>query len=242
MFTVALIGGDGAGKTSIADQLRETFPLPLEYLYMGINIESSNVALPTSRFIEKVKAKKNPAPENSAAASTSLHNRPQKKKPAGIAWATARLFNRIAEEIYRQILSWNFRRKGNIVLYDRYFTFDFATHESKEAFQQRPFDDRIHRKFLMNYYPQPDMTLFLYAPPEVLFARKGEASIEYLDDLQNTYLKQGEITRNFVVIDATQPMDKVYDDVCRHIIKMYEEKSGKKVNLGSDATDGKLFA
>ena len=54
MYTVALIGGDGAGKTTIADQLRDSFPLPLKYLYMGINIESSNVALPTSRIIEKL--------------------------------------------------------------------------------------------------------------------------------------------------------------------------------------------
>ncbi|MCB0297310.1 MAG: hypothetical protein KDG51_19190 [Calditrichaeota bacterium] len=242
MYTVALIGGDGAGKTTIADQLRDSFPLPLKYLYMGINIESSNVALPTSRIIEKLKKQKNVSPTGDAPPSTSLHNRPQKRKPAGKVWATIRLCNRIAEELYRQVLSWNYRRKGFIVLYDRYFTFDFASFEPAEVYRQRPWDDRIHRWFLANHYPHPDMTIFLYAPPEVLYARKGEASIEYLDNLQQTYLKQGERSPNFIVVDATQPLEKVYDDVCNHLFRFYEERSGKPVAEQTRRESGKFVA
>ena len=50
MPCIALIGGDGAGKTTLTRMLVEAEPQRLHYLYMGVNVESSNVALPTSRF------------------------------------------------------------------------------------------------------------------------------------------------------------------------------------------------
>ena len=53
--TIALIGVDGSGKTTVAKALLETCPLPLKYVYMGTSIESSNAALPTSRLIHKLK-------------------------------------------------------------------------------------------------------------------------------------------------------------------------------------------
>ncbi len=227
MFSVALIGGDGAGKSAIAKMLRENFSKPMEYLYMGINIESSNVALPTSRFIERMKKGSNSNGANGQ--STSLHNRPKSKKKKNAIWRYVRLTNRFAEEWYRQFLSWNYRRQGNIVLYDRHFLFDFARspQETDNEYNNRESDDRLHRWFLHRFYPEPDLVLFLYAPPEVLYARKGEASIEYLDDIQKTYLGQGERTQNFVVVDATQPLKKVYEDVCGEINRFYESKNGR---------------
>ncbi|MDQ4078675.1 MAG: hypothetical protein M3220_20845, partial [Chloroflexota bacterium] len=55
MFTVALIGADGAGKTTVGKRLEGALPLPAKYIYMGINLESSNLVLPTTRLILEVK-------------------------------------------------------------------------------------------------------------------------------------------------------------------------------------------
>ena len=59
MFSVALIGPDGAGKTTIARMLEERSPLPLKYIYMGVNIAASNFALPTSRLFEYLRGRQN---------------------------------------------------------------------------------------------------------------------------------------------------------------------------------------
>ena len=56
-FTIALIGPDGAGKTTLAERLQQKLPFPIRYLYMGVSIESSNVTLPTSRLIAHIKKK-----------------------------------------------------------------------------------------------------------------------------------------------------------------------------------------
>ena len=55
MFAVAVIGADGAGKTTVTKRLLETLPVRMKYLYMGWNPESSNFALPTSRLMLHLK-------------------------------------------------------------------------------------------------------------------------------------------------------------------------------------------
>ncbi len=225
-FTVAMIGGDGAGKSTVAQRLLESFPQPIKYLYMGINIESSNVALPTSRLIEKLKNGKRNGSESGESHSSSLHNSPKTNKSKSKIWVTIRLLNRVAEEWYRQFLSWKYRKQGNIVLYDRHFIFDFArpAGEPESAYQQRPVNDRIHRWLLANCYPEPDLTIFLWAPPKVLFERKGEATLAFLDNIQRTFEKKGESVKNFVKIDTRQPLDDVVSEVNDVLIQFQTTK------------------
>ncbi len=225
MFSVAVIGPDGAGKTTVARRLEQSSTLPIKYLYMGINIESSNVALPTSRFIEWLKRKRR---KNSGApkpVSTSLHHRSNgKRKSANPIWAAVRLLNRLAEEWYRQYLSWKIRRAGQIVVYDRHFKFDFE--QSSSNGEKLRFTDQVHRWCLAKFYPQPDVVIYLDAPAEVLFARKGEATVEYLETRRQAFLQQGRVTKNFIRVDATQTADEVYGEVIDHLAKFYHGKRG----------------
>ena len=101
------------------------------------------------------------------------------------------------------------------MLYDRHFIFDFArpANEPDSAYRQRPLNDRIHRWLLANCYPEPDLTIFLWAPPKVLFERKGEASLAFLDGIQRAFEKKGESVKNFVKIDTRQPLAAVISEV-----------------------------
>ena len=56
MISVALIGPDGSGKTTIARRLEATLPVPTKYLYMGVSLDSSSSMLLTSRLLRRVKS------------------------------------------------------------------------------------------------------------------------------------------------------------------------------------------
>lgn len=214
MATIALIGPDGAGKTTITNMLRESEPLRLKHLYMGINVSSSNRVLPTSRLVENVKmrmgsrlSQRVPGPGDADGSNV--------KRRRGPVWATARLVNHLAEEWYRQLLSWYYQLRGFTVLYDRHFALDFAA--AMSVGQPQTFDKRLHRWFLKHLYPRPDLVIFLDAPGEVLYARKGESTIVELERRRQAYLRQGGALPGFVRVDATQPLPEVYAEVARHV-------------------------
>jgi len=233
-FTVALIGPDGAGKSTIARRLETSFPLPVKVLYMGINTESSNVALPTTRLIERVRrvrqrrlAAVRPGTGTAALATG---------KSSGKLWAAVRLTNRLAEEWYRQFLSWGYTRRGKIVVYDRHFKFDFECDRNR----QRSLSDRLHRWCLAKFYPRPHLVIYLDAPAEVLFARKGEANLQWLEERRQAFLSQGAETPGFVRVDATQPLKAVYAEVRERILG-FNEARAKTQRAGAGAAGRKAI-
>lgn len=149
--------------------------------------------------------------------------------------AGLRLTNRLAEEWYRQFLSWKYQRKGHIVVYDRHFQFDFE--RNRNGAQENGFrlTDWLHRWCLANLYPPPDLVIYLDAPAEVLYARKREATVEYLESRRQAFLQQGRQLPNFVVIDTTQPPDIVYSQIVAKLMAFYESKRRKQSQPTADS-------
>lgn len=207
-FTVALIGCDGAGKTTVARALERDERLGVRYLYMGVSAESSNRQLPTTRLAQAVKRSRGdvspPGPPDPSDAS---------RRRGGRVRATLRLANRLAEEWYRQLLAQRYRAGGQIVVFDRHFLADY--HASDVAAPGRPLSRRVHGWVLARAYPRPDLAVFLDAPPEVLWERKGEGTIASLTRRRADYLGlagtpgMGE----FAVVSATQPLGAVVEEV-----------------------------
>jgi thymidylate kinase len=204
-FTVALIGCDGAGKTTVARALERATELPVRYLYMGVSAESSNRQLPSTRIAHAIKRRAR-APRRQA----------PERRACRAGRSALRLANRLAEEWYRQLIAQAFLTRGSIVVFDRHFLADY--HAFDVAGAGRPLSRRIHGWMLLHAYPRPDLVVLLDAPPEVLFARKGEGTLASLARRREDYLRLGGaagIDRSFMVVSATQPVDAVVADVSR---------------------------
>jgi thymidylate kinase len=213
-FTVALIGCDGAGKTTVARALERAAGLPVRYLYMGVSAESSNRQLPSTRVAYAIKRRAAARRRHAPAQATRAPRSRAGRRACRAARSALRLANRLAEEWYRQLIAQVFLTRGSIVVFDRHFLADY--HAFDVAGAGRPLSRRIHGWMLMHAYPRPDLVVLLDAPPEVLFARKGEGTVASLARRREDYLGLAAapgIDRSFAVVSATQPVDAVVADV-----------------------------
>lgn len=229
-FSVAIIGPDGAGKTTICrralDQLQQ-LELPSTYVYMGINPEASNHMLVTARWLYRTKDRRE-VPSSARPPDPEREATPPRDPLRRVARALKRsltLINRLADEWYRQGLVWYQQARGNIVLFDRHFLFDFYSSERGRDDVRLPLGRRIHAFCLRHFYPRPDLVFLLDAPGEVLFARKGEATPELLEQRRREYRALARLVDHFVVVDATQPEDEVLGQV-RDQIEAFARKRG----------------
>ncbi len=208
--TVALVGPDGSGKSAVAEALLKNCPLPLVYLYMGTSIESSNYALPTSRLIHWWKVRKHKQslrqsgkeiPDN-----VNLHGIEHRVDKRGKLGGLIRLLRRVSEESYRQLVSWTFQLRGKVVLYDRHFLFDACPVPGDPG--KHRITDRIHHWFLKSFYPRPGLVIFLDAPAEVLFSRKQEVPVDYLEQDRMKLMAKRSYAQKFITVDATRTVGR----------------------------------
>src|SRR4051795_7591995 len=241
-LSVALIGCDGAGKTTVARALEADPGLSVRYLYMGVSKDSIDRALPTTRLAHAIKRRLGAPPDTagpreqpgSAPPPASLPRRikrtargppPRAPPPAGgppaphqrSARGALRLANLLAEEWYRQLLAGYYRRRGHTVIFDRHYLADF--HHADMAGHAPTLSRRLHGMMLSRFYPRPDLVIFLDAPPEVLHARKGEGTLTSLARRRQEYLQLADGAERFEVVDATRPLDEVVTLVTRLVTR-----------------------
>ncbi|MCX6048884.1 MAG: hypothetical protein NT075_27605 [Chloroflexi bacterium] len=228
MFTVALIGPDGAGKSTIGQQLEHRLPLPVKYVYMGINLESSNLVLPTTRLLLEIKRARGERPDWTGPPDPSrvkqLPKHPLKRLATEVK-VGLRMTNLIAEEWFRQIVVWNYLRQGNIVLFDRHFFADYYARDIVSNSVDKPLARRFHSYMLAHYYPKPDLIIMLDAPAEVLFARKGEGTPALLESRRQEYLQLRQVVKHFATVDATQSQEEVVRQVTALIENFYQAQT-----------------
>lgn len=207
-LTVALLAPDGGGKTTLATELSKRFFLPSRYIYMGSNIEASTVGLPTTRWIQ------------------SQANRPSSigRLPFWLFARGLRFPNNLVEQWYRYGVSYYHMARGRLILFDRY-VYDAPAEKRKKSLKSRT------RNWLLSAIaPKPDLVVFLDAPGEVLFARKGEHSPAILEQQRQHYLGLQAHLPQMVVIDATNNADQVRRSVTSLIWQWYAKQIQRAVS------------
>ncbi len=234
MFTVAVIGPDGAGKSTVTQQLVEQLPMPVRYIYMGVNLESSNLVLPTTRLILELKRLRGGRPDMTGPPDPTRIKQPPKnpvKRLVKEIKTALRLSNLMAEEWFRQTVVNRTKRKGVVVLSDRHFFCDYYAHDIAVDRSKLPLARRLHGWMLDRFYPRPDLLVTLDAPAEVLFARKGEGTLAMLEARRQEYLRLKEAVPHFALVDATQPLDVVVQQTKDIVVDFYERQVGQKVQV-----------
>lgn len=224
MKTVALVGPDGAGKSTIAREVIRALPVPARHMYMGVNLESSERMLPTTRLVLALKRSRGGGrPENGSRRPAARSGTGRRVLREG--YSALRLLAWLAEEWYRALVALGYNRRGYVVVFDRHFLYDYyASHVIRQPGQS--LSARLHGEVLRRWYPRPDLVIYLDAPAELLYARKREHSIEALERRRHEYLALGKVARDFAIVDATQPLV----DVVAEITGMVEARLHRNAN------------
>lgn len=198
--SVALLAPDGAGKSTLADTLRDERIIKAKLIYMGSNTAASNVGLPTTIWLkEKLKAAQ----------------QAEKKGLGRSLIGGANFVNRLLEQWLRYGVGLYHKWRGRVVVFDRYVYDAFLAPPAKT------FGKRLRRGLLLKTCPAPDIVFLLDAPGEVLFARKGEHSPERLEKQRQMFLSLQDRIPNMVIVDVTQPADVVKNEVLARIWSHY---------------------
>ena len=221
-MSVAIVGADGSGKTSVASAILDEHPTSMKYVYMGPAIGSSSHALPTSRLIAYIRKRAIRPMLDSEGRMPPAELMPEKMKAKlhrGHFLKVLGLLNRVAEEWYRQIIVWGYRLRGYSVLCDRHYLFEYCPASLSSRRPDTRLTEKIHSWQLSRFYPEPDVVIFLDADAEILNSRKPEWTLGYLVIQRARIQEQGQATSVFVVIDAGLPFKTVVEEVTKCINK-----------------------
>jgi thymidylate kinase len=185
-LVVALIGPDGAGKTTLAKGLSAERGLNARRIYMGTNTHARDVVLPGSGWV----------------ASRRAANRRQQTLLTPVVKAVT-FAHGLLDQWYRHAVAHLHCWRGGVVLFDRY-TFAGNLEEKREGRV-----GALRRWLLRLGAPEPDLVIVLDVRAEVLFARKGEHTPERLDRMRRECARLGTQLTQAVVVDAGQDADTV---------------------------------
>lgn len=234
MIVAALVGLDGAGKTTVGRALEDRLPVPARYVYMGVNPAAATISLPTTRLVHARRVRRgtfSPGPvvtdEPEAVPGNPV------RRALRSARAVAGTANQLVEEAYRDLVVRRSVRRGVAIILDRHLAADFATADRPARRESRV--RRAHNWVRAHAFREPDLLVLLDAPAEVVFARKGEGTVEWLDRRRSAYLRYLEGAGvPAAVVDATQPVDAVVDEVVKVVAAAIEDRVGARARAHRD--------
>jgi thymidylate kinase len=187
---IVILGPDGAGKSSVINGLIDSLDLGGRTVKM--RHLKPQLVMPQLRD--------NP---------NSIVVDPHGKAPRGALLSLVKIVVWLMEEWYAYFFQ---MKKGTVLLCDRYYH-DLLVDPIRYRFGAPLWTARVIAKLM----PQPNLWILLHAPAEVLQARKQEVAPEETARQCQAYLNFIREQREHVIVDASQPLDKVISDAANAI-------------------------
>lgn len=200
---VALLAPDGGGKSTLSQSLLKQPFLRGKIVYMGINVDASTVGLPTTKLLKNI-----------------IKNMASAKRPKLLILPVKALasLNKLLEHWLRVGAGFAYSLNGRTVIFDRFI------YDSYLAGAPKRLKSKLRRLLFWGTCPHADLTIFLDAPGELLFRRKGEHSPEALERQRQKYLGIADQIPNFHAVDATQSPEDVQLAVLELIWQTYQKQ------------------
>lgn len=207
---LAFCGLDGAGKTTILDELNDIFVnlLKKKKVYYGY---WRPFVIPE---IRELFGKKNSKDSIDQAAQKGQTIVEPEREPKNKLVSLLKLIYYWIDFILAPFKYGEIRSRGGIVLFDRHYV-DMAVHPHR-------FEMGIPQKlilFLYKFIPKADYTFFLYCTPEEILQRKQEFTAEEIKTQTDKYLEVGKSIRNFVPIHTNTTIAEEIDEILSHVAK-----------------------
>lgn len=170
--TITFSGVDGAGKTTILTEIKNT--LEKKYNKKVVVIRHRPSILPILSAIKHGKKE---------AEKKTMEVLPRTGVNSSLISSLIRFTYYLFDYIFGQwIIFFRHSLKGDIIIYDRYY-FDFIN-------DGRRTNIKLNEKFIKFFYRfvfKPDINIFLYASPEIILSRKQEMDEKSIIELTKKY-------------------------------------------------------
>ena len=205
---LAFCGLDGAGKTTILDEMNDMFTDLLKNKKVFYGYWRPYV-LPE---IRELFGKKNSKSGVDTKAQKGVTIKEPEKKPKNKVVSIVKLLYYWLDFILANRKYGTIHQRGGIVLFDRHYI-DMAVHPQR-------FEMGLSQKiilFLYKFIPKADYTFFLYCTPEEILKRKEEFTKDEIKKMTDDYLKVGKKIKNFIPIHTNTTIAEEIDEILSHI-------------------------